>query len=231
MGNPRLFDPFLALFEENGWDTQALVLPGHGGSAGDFAHASREVWLNYVEQKLCKLRKQYDHILLVGHSMGCLLSFIACAHCPDQIIGIVSLAVPLHLHPTRQAMRMWYHFALRHFLDDPYLEAAKKFNGVTARSFIDYLVWFPRYIDLFSLIRQTRSILSRVHVPTLIFYFDRDEYIRVNTLDFIRTNLTQPKPEIYRFSRSSHYYFPLEDQKLMEQRLVAFITSLHPPLG
>ena len=59
---------------EQGMATFGILLPGHGKSAEDFANSNRQQWINYVDKVIKEISQNYPNIILVGHSMGALLS-------------------------------------------------------------------------------------------------------------------------------------------------------------
>ena len=82
---------------ELGFAASSLLLPGHGGTGEEFARSSRQQWLEYVNAEIARYKKNYNSIILVGHSMGSLLSFLTYMESPEQIIGIVAIDTPLYV--------------------------------------------------------------------------------------------------------------------------------------
>ena len=64
-------DQFLGLMKrssELGFAASSLLLPGHGGTGEGFARSSRQQWLEYVNAEIARYKKNYNSIILVGHS-------------------------------------------------------------------------------------------------------------------------------------------------------------------
>ena len=103
LGTPRHFDFLLPLLPGT-WSRRAILLPGHGGSCRDFARSSMEEWKACCEKAFTELAAEHERVLLVGHSMGTLLSVYLAEKYPEKVGSIFALAMPLCPHFTPVAM-------------------------------------------------------------------------------------------------------------------------------
>ena len=94
---PDQFSELMKRSFELGFAAVSLLLPGHGGTGEEFARSSRQQWLEHVNAEIAHYKKNYNSIILVGHSMGSLLSFLTYTESPEQIIGIVAIDTPLYV--------------------------------------------------------------------------------------------------------------------------------------
>ena len=103
MGKPERFALFI---EQVGPDVPMinLQLPGHGGSMVDFANATMAEWQKAVDDAVESMREQADRILLVGHSLGCLLLLTSARQKPDQVGRLFLVDAPFNLHLTAEAI-------------------------------------------------------------------------------------------------------------------------------
>ena len=69
------------------------------------AVADSSGWEEYVNAEIARYKKNYNSIILVGHSMGSLLSFLTYMESPEQIIGIVAIDTPLYVRVKGRALR------------------------------------------------------------------------------------------------------------------------------
>jgi len=92
MGSPRQFDKLAESIHRHGFSVASLLLPGHGGTARGFSSGTMERWLDHVCTEVGRFSRRYDHIYLVGHSMGCLLAINATIK--YHIRGMLFVACP-----------------------------------------------------------------------------------------------------------------------------------------
>ena len=71
---PNQFRKFANTVYNKGFSYSAILLDGHGGSGNKFANSSKNKWIDSVEKETLKYKDTYENIILVGHSMGGLLS-------------------------------------------------------------------------------------------------------------------------------------------------------------
>ena len=104
VGTPDHFLPLLPLLPED-CACLSLLLAGHGGSAQDFAKASMAQWEDQVDSALSDLRARYENVVIVGHSMGCLLAIRAALADPCGLRALFLLAPPLFIDFRLRALR------------------------------------------------------------------------------------------------------------------------------
>ncbi len=73
-GNPVSTRPLGAHLNEVGWTVEVVRLPGHGTTAEDLATTRYADWLATVEQAVDDLAARCDQVVLVGLSVGGMLS-------------------------------------------------------------------------------------------------------------------------------------------------------------
>lgn len=75
-------------------DVETFLLPGHGGEFSALLRTNVDIWLNDVEERLLKYEKTHDEIVLVGHSLGTLLSMYAAYKHPFKVRRLLLWATP-----------------------------------------------------------------------------------------------------------------------------------------
>ncbi len=76
---------------DKGWTVEVPLLPGHGRSMAEFGLGRAHDWIGYTRDQVARLRRSYEHVSLVGLSMGAALCAIVAAE-RDDIDSLVMLS-------------------------------------------------------------------------------------------------------------------------------------------
>lgn len=202
-----------------------LLLPGHGGSARQFAKSHRRQWVRYVDRQIDAISKRYPQIILVGHSMGTLLSLLACRKHPS-IIGVVCLATPLAVKVNLKGFICSLKVLTgRYSQEDDYVLASYRAWSISKGSWGDYLHWIPRYLDLFHLMYETKRELPSVRQPLLFIHCQQDEFVRGKTTKILKNKLRGHDYELLELCESGHFYYRNDEGTQLEEAILAFITK------
>ncbi|WP_274541834.1 alpha/beta hydrolase [Romboutsia weinsteinii] len=224
---PKQFIELSQLAYKRGHSVSALLLPGHGGSGVDFASSNSRKWMEYLEESLSQIKKQYNSIILVGHSMGALLSVLAYSKDSRKIDGIVALATPLNIRLKVSGMIRSIKIGMGSINNENALEvAAANAFSIEKSSILTYLSWAPRYIDLFYLVKDTRKKLSNIKVPLLIVHTKHDEFVSNKTLKLFNKRLNNTHKKIVTLNNSGHFYYDDNDLHVLKKEFELFLDSL-----
>ncbi len=218
LGSPRQFGYLEPVVRKHGCDVYSLQLPGHGGTLGDFVRSGKPQWQAHVLGEVERLRAQYENILLVGHSMGCLLAIHAALNDPSGIRGILALALPLYMRVSARGMQInWRYVTGRMRKKDERLKAAKEFCGVS-----DVFLWnaarmIPRVFDVLYMTRQSRAQVTKLRVPLCIVHSPGDEWVSRRTLVFAQKKLRGA--DIVLLSESGHFWYADADRRIIRKKL------------
>lgn len=213
IGTPRHFRFLEEVFPKE-WSLYALRLDGHGGTVKEFGETSMKKWHAQVERELVALSERYRRVVLVGHSLGCLLCFEAARKYPERVAAMIWLAAPLRIRllPVApwQAIRMVFDLVDP---NDPFMMATKDAHGVkTDKRVWRYVRWLPRYVELFSLSRAVRRSITALETPCFVFHSARDEMVSRRTLkELARCD----KIRVTELAHARHHYYPPEDRKAL----------------
>ena len=107
LSTPRHFDYLIPAVPDD-FSVYNILLDGHGGSVQDFSKTSMTKWKNQVKDLLDDLCERYDSVILVGYSMGTLLSIDALPRY-NNIRGLLLLNSPLQIfvrpHESHSGLR------------------------------------------------------------------------------------------------------------------------------
>ena len=220
LGTPRHFDFLLSLVPED-WSLWTLLLPGHGGTCGDFSRSSMSEWSEAVEKALAELRECHDRIFIAAHSMGTLLAVRACAKNADKIAGIFALAMPLKIGFTARAARASLHVCYRPPRSDTaHQRATREATSITlSKNPFSYLGWLPRFLELFALSREIRMEIPRLSPPCIAIQSAQDELVSIRSLGFTGKAKSILLPD------SSHYLYSDKDMQTIKNEFKKFIRA------
>ena len=218
---PRHFDFLLSSIPED-WSICNILLDGHGGTVRDFSNTSMEQWQKQVNSWLEKLCATHEKVLVVGYSLGTLLTLSNYEKYP-QVKGLLLMQPPL---VAWVKLRMWIQSTFFTFhrvrLDDPmelalYYDISVKLKPGP----FWYIGWIPRFYELLVLSRKCRPIAQRISIPTVAFLSKKDELVSLRSAKYLRNN---PNVRLYFLEKGGHSYYPPEDQEAMHQALREFVA-------
>ena len=220
LGTPRHFD-FLREILPEGFTAKSLLLPGHGGSTKDFGKSSMVQWSEQCESALSELSKTHKRVLLVGHSMGSLLSVRLALKHPGKVSGIFALAIPLRIRFGIRALASSLHTAFAPpESDSPFQRVCREECSVKlSKNPFAYLPWIPRFLELFALSREIRKAMPTLKVPCTLIQSARDEMVSPASLRFASNAKTIVLPE------SFHYFYSEEDLGSILKEWNSFIAE------
>ncbi|MFC0134722.1 hypothetical protein CR105_22170 [Massilia eurypsychrophila] len=109
--SPGVWDGWIRRCEARGYACVALALPGHGEKFADSALAG--IGLRDCATAVERVALNYDHPVLIGHSLGGLLTQQASARLALSAAILVNSAVPAPIFPLRPVMLPGF---ARHFV-------------------------------------------------------------------------------------------------------------------
>lgn len=210
---------------DQGMSSFGILLPGHGGSAREFAKSHRKQWIKYVNCQIEEISKKYPQIILVGHSMGTLLSLLVCEK-HEAVVGVVCLATPLSVKVSLKGFVCSLKVLTGHYSqDDEYVLASYRAWSISKGTWGDYLKWIPRYLDLFHLIYETKKQLPMIKKPLLFIHCQCDEFVRNRTTKILKKKLTGDNYELIELCKSGHFYYRGDESQTLEQAILKFVTQ------
>ena len=212
LGKPDFFN-FLLPEVPAGVHVRFITLKGHCASASEFGRASMREWKTQVAEAVGELRASFSRVLIVAHSMGTLFAIRQAAD--GNVDGMLLLNPPLALHLSRRLFTNPLKVLFNRVRpDDVWATAARDACGVaTDLNPLHYLRWPARYAELFAEIHRTRPQVSRIAVPTVVFYSAHDEMVSARSAALFPAAATS----LATLGQSGHYYYsPADKQKICE---------------
>ena len=162
---------------EHGYTVLGVRLAGHATRPGDMIRSRYTDWLASVEDGYHLLRGAVERVMLVGLSMGGVLSLLSATRL--DVNGVVAMSTPYELahDPRLKIIRPLSFFA-------PYLPKTKQAPGA---GWFDKEAWkdhvsYPRNPvrsigELNRLLIEMRAALPKVRVPVLLIHSKDDQYV------------------------------------------------------
>ncbi len=222
---PFQFHGLAAKVLDHGMSAFGILLPGHGTTAEGFANSNRNQWVNDLDEKIEQLSKKYPHIILIGHSMGALLSLLACEK-HECVVGVVAMATPLAVKVSLKGFICSLKVLTGHYSpDDEYVLASYRAWSITKGTWRTYIKWIPRYLDLFHLMYETKRQLPYLKKHLLFIHCQCDEFVRNKTVHILKRKLSGANYDLVELCESGHFYYRGDEGQKLETVILSFIDQ------
>lgn len=185
--------------EELGVDIEMPVLRGHGTKPEDLKGVTYHDWMADAEAAYQNLSSRVDGVIIVGLSMGGLVSLNLAANHPE-VLGIVTWAAALEfVNPLSRFVgllgRFFKMWPGQESFNDP--ECRKKCTNY--KSFAT-----DSFASLYKFAQLTRNRLSEVHAPICIIQSRKDQVVKPSAGQHIFDGVGSDYAEIHWLMRSGH---------------------------
>ncbi len=207
---PRHFD-FLLPSIPDGISVHNLLLDGHGGEVQDFSRTSMKRWKEQVERCLRELCSRHSSVIIVGYSLGTLLTMELTKKYP-QVKAMLLFNPPLHIHVRALMVPRVLRFSFgRTRMSDP-VEAAM-FEDISIRLtplLWRYIPWISNFVALLRLSKKCRVIAPTLKLPCYVLFGEKDELVSVKSQKYFEG---KPNVRCMVFEDSGHCYYTPEFRK------------------
>lgn len=222
LGSPSQFRPLAEKIHRQGFDSKALLLPGHGGTAKAFYSTSCLKWSEYVYSQIDSMKAKYRNVYIIGHSLGGLLCLNYAAE--HDIAGIVLINAPLafklSLKQLAFSAKILFTKAKQ---EDEFLTTYRQAFGVSTGKLYEYPLWLRQFIGLNTIVRQTRRRLKAVKARTLIIQSALDESVSQKSVEILKSGLSNAQTAFLRLEESYHGYITPNDHEKVLTAIVGFL--------
>ena len=206
--------------QNRGFTVLGVRLAGHGTSAEDLSHMTKEDWMDSVRDGYALLSACTERISVAGHSMGGLLALLLAAEKPVE--RVATLAAPMFICeergiqylPPREASRGKYVPKARRKLKNVPAAVNRTYRKMSLNSvheLVDTMEW-------------TKARLSEVKVPLLIIHSHEDHTAAPKSADYLYEHVASTEKEILWLKDSGHL-LPLDvDRETVFARVADFFA-------
>lgn len=222
--SPNQFKTFNKIVKKRGYSYFNMLLPGHGKNPMYFAKNGYKKWKNYVNQKLDEFRKKYEEIIIVGHSMGCLLAINSYLYNNHKISKMFFLAIPFNI--SLKFGVIFESLALFFKLDKIFNIKINQINqnniSTQIPKFYEFILWIPRYLDLFYLSYKIKKNIKKVQVPIIYIQSVKDELVSIKSAKILYKNCNNLS-KIILLKNSGHSKYSKKDIQIILQNFEKFL--------
>ncbi|EKD69989.1 MAG: hypothetical protein ACD_46C00682G0001 [uncultured bacterium] len=194
--------------QNHGILSRSILLPGHGTNPADLLHVSYHDWIQAVRYGVESLRKEVEHIYLIGYSTGATLSIYQAQH-DNQIAGIILLSPAIRIKAPIDFVVAWNRFSTWFMHNKPWLYLGKEVDYVKYQS-----ITFNAVNQVSQLTKTIRDILQQRSflTPMYMVISREDETVSSHrAIDFF-SSLRNSESKMLLYTSYDHLY---PDQRIM----------------
>lgn len=219
-GTPKEMRDLGELLNQKGYDTKGLLLPGFGKNLNELYLKNHYDWLNYIKKSFFEsLKETYKKKILVGYSMGAMLSMIVAKDLPiDKLIlfapyynkidhfkelymSILTTFLPQKIKPLKKLTKE----------DIPKLsEEIKSFLPILEFNKVDFEkdiknLELPLFIfdEINAINKKVDKIASEIDIDTIIFVGKDDKLSKVENIEILKKKFKK-EPKVYILNSDHH---------------------------
>lgn len=227
--SPSFFDDFAKLALKNGYSYINLLLPGHGKTSKDFYKSGYKKWVTYVDSQIEQMRNKYENIILVGHSMGCLLSINSYLKNRDKIKGIFCINIPFNIRVDFKSFMSGVKIIfMPDKIKDDFTKTMKNRSSIESRKIYEYPLWIPRYLDLFYLSYKCFANLKNINVATIYLQSYKDGLVGISSVISLKNQIKKnniKNATVVVLKNSNHYEYLNGDKHILYKCFLAFVKK------
>jgi carboxylesterase len=225
IGSPSQFEDLADLAYQNKCSVLSLLLPGHGGTAKEFSKFGLRDWENHLESEIQRISSTYKNIILVGHSMGGLLSLNTSLNKKCKVKSVLLISSPLKLKYSLHTLLLGIKLTIFPKSTDEMLVAYRRSNSVLQAPIFTYALWRKQLSDVYRLMAKTKSNLPDVTVPTTIILSKKDETVSLKSAELFRNGLKNTNKKLLILDESRHAFYVPKERERICQELLHLITE------
>ena len=234
IGSPTDFGRLPQLLHQAGFTVSAPLLPGHGRDPRDFSKTTSHELVHFAVEAYTDLKKSYDHVTLIGLSMGGALGVIVAAnHIDDSVDRLILLA------PYFRIKHHWYYLLpaeIHHKIASPFIPYVKRpgmFKQVYNKESLPYLVDYDfistkgttAALQVSEQAKQNFAKLSASESPILVIHSKKDKAADYKATHEIIEKLGRKDVRLVLLNRSNHLILWDYEAEIVEEEIMKFISE------
>lgn len=189
-----------------GFTARGILLPGHCGDSGGFTPNFFHRWQEKVEQEYCQLKSEYKEVVVVGFSLGALLTLQLAIKYPLE--SIILMGIPMFIVreylPINSLIRVCKMFMKK--VKTRKIKCYMESEGYSGHLLqpIDTHFSLPALHGLTEIIKAVKPRLKEVKSPTLIIHSKKDLIAAPASASYVIKHLSSKDKRLVWLERSHH---------------------------
>ena len=195
------------------------VLRGHGTKFQDLNGVTHRDWYHDAEKAFLQLSKQVDKVIVVGLSMGGLVTLELAMKHANKIAGIITVGAALKFADPLSGLTPLMSKLV------PYWPSPNAFHDKKLAKNSRNYKWFPTraFASLYEYAQKIERDLSKVKVPILVIQSKKDQIISPKAANIIYEKVSSDYRDIRWFLKSGHEMMQDMEAKEVFQSIMGFV--------
>jgi carboxylesterase len=225
-GNPQSMRGLALALADAGLTVELPLLPGHGTDISDMLPTRWKDWSDAAEAAYTELAARSDSVVVVGLSMGGLLSVWLAERHPE--IAGIAVINPLVAPPDAGTIELVSSMVESGEEEAPGIGSDIAKEGVSESAYAGLPL--RAALSLFEATAEVEADVESVQCPVLVFTSRQDHVVDNASSETLVARAKGPVEQVV-LERSYHVATLDWDKDEIEARTVAFVTHVLPPAG
>ena len=212
-GTPNHFRALLPLEDAvpADWSLYNIVLDGHCEDVPAFGKTSMKKWKAQTEGLFDKLCDTYDNVVLVGHSMGTLLSVRQALRRSEKVklLFMVAAPTPPFVRLSAASYAVGLAFGVKREKAPVYCAMRIACGMKLTPRLWRYIPWIPRMAELLAECRAVSKLYKDLQVPAIAWQSEKDELVDRCSIKVLQKC---GRVEVHTLPNSTHFYYTEEER-------------------
>ncbi len=218
-GSPASMRPIGEWLASNGVAVEGVRLPGHGTNLEDLRSRRWTEWVDEAGRGLDALRARCRTVVVFAQSMGGSVALLLASSRPEDVDGL-ALANP-YVFDTRLLVAPAGRLILRN-VKGVANDIAKPGEDENA----DHRMPVPAIVEMATMLRRAREVLSSIRQPVVIFQSGTDHVIPRGNATKVLERIGSERKELVPCPASYHVVTLDHDAPLVRERVLSFAREL-----
>lgn len=216
-------DPLVKPLDATDLPYRFPILRGHGTKFQDMDGVTHRDWYEDAENALLDLYRECEQVIVVGHSMGGLVSLELAARHRDKVAGVVPVSAALRFQdPLAFVTPFIARFVKFWPSPDAYVDA-----GCRKRENRNYPKFATSaFASLWEYSQQVETLLSFVKAPIAIIHSRKDQVVAPVASQIINAKVSSKDKNLVWFEKSGHEMFLDLEADAVVQAVMTFVRRI-----
>ena len=214
------------LHKQHNYSVLGVRLSGHATKPEDMIRCSYTDWIASVEDGYALLSNSVDSVIVMGLSMGGILSLTTSAYLPFK--GVVAMSTPYQLpNDPRLKLIKWLSKIIRYVPKSKDEPGHSWFDKTAFKTHVSYEKNPLHAIgEINKLIGHMHVALPKINVPILLIHSKNDDYVIKDSMPRIHAQLTTTQKEMVWIEGSGHVITNDAQREKVGQIVLDFVQKL-----